>query len=528
MVFTLQRYIFRELFRVFVLATVGLTLMLTLGMILQPIQKFGVGPGQVVVLLGYFIPVSMTFVLPMSALFASTLVYGRFAADNELDACRASGISMNMLIYPGLVLAVIVSATTLVLSFWVVPNYVRRAERSIKADARQILFRNIERRGYYELPESSYKLYADAAFPEENELVGAVVMATDKQSRRATTLISADLVKVGFVTNPDDDLTVTITAMDAARLDASGATTNKQLTISSPVPELLGDDIKFKTIDQIKKIQANPMRFKPIARKAREIYDALEMELLKADLLRAMDSGTGRYYQLYSNERLIRFVADKLITAADGSIDLLGNVIVEERDSSVASKPLLYLWKMDKAVLQLEAEDKVVLVMYNAYWRRSDGATGVAMRPAFHALDIPENVRPPRTGNVIADISSGVNRLANPSKEFTDKVERLNSLVRETFAAIDIETQVRLSFSLGCIMLILIGIALGIMLKGGHLLTAFGVSSIPAAVLVMCIIMGKNIAYSSHVDVYGISLMWGGIGILSLVTVILYRRLLRT
>jgi lipopolysaccharide export LptBFGC system permease protein LptF len=528
MVFTLQRYIFRELFRVFVLATAGLTLMLTLGMILQPVQKFGVGPGQVLVLLGYFVPVSMTFVLPMGALFASTLVYGRFAADNELDACRASGVSMNMLIYPGLVLAVIVSGATLILSFWVVPSYVKRAEKSIKADARQILFRNIERRGYYELPEGHYRLYADAAFPKDNELVGAVVMAMDKQDRRAESIISADLVKVDFVTTLEEDLTVKITAMNATRLDASGAATNSQLTISAPVPELLGDDIKFKTIDQIKKIQRNPMSFKPILRMARNTYDNLEMELLLADMTSSMDAGTGRHYQLSSKDRLIRVVADTLATSHAGGIELTGNVTVEERDSSMPSKPLLYLWKMDRASLQLESEDKVVLVMYNADWRRSDGATGVAMRPAFHGLEIPEAVRPPRTGNTITDIASGANRLMQPSKAFMGQVDRLNKLVRETFMSIEIETQVRLTFSLGCILLILIGIAMGIMLKGGHLLTAFGVSSIPAAVLVICIIMGKNLAYNSKASIYGTAVMWGGIVLLGMTTVWLYRKLLRT
>ena len=94
MVFTLHRYIFRELFKVFVLATVALTLILSLGSMLQPIQKYGVGPEQVVHLLGYFLPITLTFVLPMGTLFATALVYGRIASDNELDACRASGISL--------------------------------------------------------------------------------------------------------------------------------------------------------------------------------------------------------------------------------------------------------------------------------------------------------------------------------------------------------------------------------------------------------------------------------------------------
>ena len=46
MVFTLQRYIFRELLKVFTLAAVALTLMLSLGSILRPIQEYGAGPTQ--------------------------------------------------------------------------------------------------------------------------------------------------------------------------------------------------------------------------------------------------------------------------------------------------------------------------------------------------------------------------------------------------------------------------------------------------------------------------------------------------
>ena len=71
---TLHRYIFRELLRVFLFAVVGLTLILSLGSILQPVQEYGVGPKQVVHLMGYFLPITLTFVLPMAALFAGALI----------------------------------------------------------------------------------------------------------------------------------------------------------------------------------------------------------------------------------------------------------------------------------------------------------------------------------------------------------------------------------------------------------------------------------------------------------------------
>src|SRR4030043_1775482 len=130
MVFTLHRYIFRELLKVFIPSAVALTVMLSLGSVLRPIQEYGVGPRQVVHLMGYFLPIALTFVLPMAAVFAAALVYGRFASDNELDACRASGVSLMTLIYPGLALAIMVAIANLILSFYVSPVFVQRAEKS--------------------------------------------------------------------------------------------------------------------------------------------------------------------------------------------------------------------------------------------------------------------------------------------------------------------------------------------------------------------------------------------------------------
>ncbi|MHC4464466.1 MAG: LptF/LptG family permease, partial [Planctomycetota bacterium] len=197
MVFTLHRYIFRELVKVFALAALALTLIVTLGSILRPIQEYGVGPSQVVHLMGYFMPISLTFVLPMAALFAGALIYGRFASDNELDACRASGISLLTLVYPGLVLAIIVAIANLILSFHVMPIFVGRAEKSLKADAKQILFRNIQQTGYYMLPpEGRYLIYADQAEPQNSTLLGVVVV--EVKAGQIKKIITSESAKVDF------------------------------------------------------------------------------------------------------------------------------------------------------------------------------------------------------------------------------------------------------------------------------------------------------------------------------------------
>jgi hypothetical protein len=76
--------------------------------------------------------------------------------------------------------------------------------------------------------------------------------------------------------------------------------------------------------------------------------------------------------------------------------------------------------------------------------------------------------------------------------------------------------------------MILIGIGLGIMKKGGHLLTAFGASCIPAAVLIVCIMSGKNLITNPGAEsITGVAVIWAGLGFLLLLVVVIYSYLLK-
>src|SRR6476660_7679566 len=103
--FTLSRYIFSDLLRIFLMASGALAGIMSFGGLLRPLTQQGLDASQVGKMLAYFTPAMLAYSLPIAALFSATVVYGRLSADNELTACRAGGISLGPFLgmaFPGI------------------------------------------------------------------------------------------------------------------------------------------------------------------------------------------------------------------------------------------------------------------------------------------------------------------------------------------------------------------------------------------------------------------------------------------
>jgi len=150
---TLFWYIFKDLLRVFALASGVLTGIMSFGGLLKPITEHGLDPSQVGKMLTYFQPAMWTYALPVAALFATTMVYGRLGADNEITACRAAGVSALSIAQPAVVLGGIVTLVSFTFLFFVVPRFSLKVEQVIYSNIAQLVQNQIERNHRIEMAQ---------------------------------------------------------------------------------------------------------------------------------------------------------------------------------------------------------------------------------------------------------------------------------------------------------------------------------------------------------------------------------------
>ena len=570
---TLFWYVFKNLAKVFLMASGVIAGIMSFGGLLKPLMDNGLDLGQVGKMLAYAMPAMTTYSYPIAALFACTVVYGRLAAENEVTAFRAAGISMGPLGlgFPALVGGVIVSLASLVALSWIVPAASMGMERTAVSNLGQIMVNRITQQHQIKLDQAGSQpltIYARAAQLEPPDpqhpddqivtMTGVSIVSFDKSATDKDALAVPEefyLAKTAraYIQQPpkdDDAAPVQFVAVLSDGLKFPRQVTGRQDSAMQggvktqqfgpfPLESRLKENTKFMDIKTLKDLQAFPEKSKRMQTSLADLVRSdqqdkylrnLQVEMAGgAGLVQFQAAGGDRYTLIpgpvpprVERSRLVLESARngpeavRLIQTRGGNLPSLEWVARSARLRAYPDsdrKTLAVSVELQDATLHVEGEENARDSLERSFSvtmpRDVAALSGQTVKQYMHRPDLPA--------------SSAQKLVRNLMKQDNSVISEMHS---------------RISFALSCVVLTMVGYGLGVMFKSGNYLNAFAVSIVPALVSIVLVVTGQHICENIPPDIVtskfrdplnlGLTVIWTGNVAVLVLAVVLLTRLRRT
>ena len=535
---TLHWYILRELLRVFVMVSVALTVILAFGGTFRPLTKEGLSLVQLLWVLLDLIPAMLAYSIPLSALFAAVIVYWRLATDNEFTGARAGGIGYISLVAPALILGLLVGGLDLIFVGYVVPAFLERTQQAIQTDIASLLLHNVGERQPFQF--GKIVIYANSAYPEpvpaadkpppgiRRKIIQLrALAATPLKNGKPTAIVLAKAANVIIDQDKrDNQVRVGVQLDDGTAFDPHSFRQMRGTIRYLPPdgkPYVIGSIItnrpKFMDFKELAALMKTPQSYGPIKN--------LINKNAAAEALAHIGSWYGQ--QATDPIRFHRREGYVSVHYTSKAVDGAGHF---QMLASAGHLVRISVYRRGRLATEYLTPSATLVPVNDG----RDIAAGIRLASPIHVRDPAINhhfhAGPPAV--VISDIAlsrralaaSGHVSVKTPANAALQQqiAHRIAYLRRQILS----EFNSRISFAFSCVVLVILGAALGIILQGRNPLAVFVVGVGPAMVLVLLINTGRGVVTRNAGSPWsGLVLIWAGNLIIFAIDFFVYQRLLR-
>ena len=543
---TLFQYLFKDLVRIFFFSAVVLAGIMSFGGLLRPMTLYSLNALQVGEMWLYLMPAMMSYSLPIAAVFATSMVYGRLSADNELTGCRSAGIGYGSICGPAIALGIFSAILSLLFLGFVVPFFSLQAQKVIFANAAQLVASDIERTHSFTPPTpDAPTIFARRAviLPSSTSGEQIVVLEQPMVTSRARdaqdptlqvprTFMIASQATLYVRQSEEGEVQIRITLVDATRFTRAlgsqpqGGIGYQEIgPISMPSP--LEQSVKFMNIGRLKELAADPEKSRRIRSAIKEFIEQEQRaRVLQSIAQAAIGRREGFVFDTRERAQLIAAGAGVqmgksglLLTAGKEPIRLIGR------------RGVGGTYEATEAQIKADIDNAAGVIDLSVQLRDvgiPDPGGRIEKGSEFqvYTIAMSDEIRAIQKRKLSDYLHEEI-----PSSEPDRKLKAQAIKARNEVLA---EMHARASFGVSCLVLVLVGAVLGMRFRSGDFLTAFSVSVIPAILTITLVVAGTQSACDVSWKTLqnpiwlGLTLIWLGNAIAAVLALGLYNRIRKT
>jgi lipopolysaccharide export LptBFGC system permease protein LptF len=563
--FLLWRWLGADLLRLVGLAAAVLVSVIALAATVKPVSDGLLQAENLVKFIFYSIPPMLAYALPFAAGFGTTLVYHRFAADNEATAAHAGGISHRSLIMPAALVGILLSLLLATLNEVLIPQFLKRMQQLVTRDLATWVIQEIDKGksvnvGGMMLHAASAQRVAPAPGSSASDVLYLTRVAAIEhdQTLRPVTEVTSErawILLFPFDRGPDSgtsaaDSESTRVVMRLENLIGSrdgqgGGGARKSIDVGWKVGSAFRDNVKFLSYRELSDLSAHPERINwvDVWRKDAAVHVAQRQASLEL-----RDAVTRREPLVLQDDQGAKVTISAATMSADPG-ELPGRVFVltpapgtriemrlsrhgvnEQAATSTltvqAATARMYIDvgndRFDRS-MAISVEMNDVTVIEDQGGQRSERAT-------FSAT----NLRPSRdiqgemlalSGPEVLERARNMARMEPPSPTFSAAINDLDKAMTKLSREVTAKRHERIAMAVSCFVMVIAGAVIALRLSKRLPMTVYMFTFIPAVICIVTISGGQQMTVQTGTT--GLYLLWSGVAGLLLYTFLQFRALAR-